>query len=37
VAVLFSDSGGRMILASAVISLGVGAFIMRTIISKSLS
>jgi tight adherence protein B len=35
--VLFNDPIGRMILASAFTSLGVGAFIMRTIISKSLS
>jgi tight adherence protein B len=37
VSVLFNDSSGRMILASAFTSLGVGAFIMRTIISKTLS
>jgi tight adherence protein B len=35
--VLFTDPSGRMILASAMVSLGVGAFIMRTIIVKSLA
>ena len=35
--ILFTDPAGRLILASAVTSLSVGAFIMRTIIVKSLS
>jgi Flp pilus assembly protein TadB len=35
--VLVFDPTGRMILACAMGSLGTGAFIMRTIIKKSLS
>ncbi|MCW3475823.1 type II secretion system F family protein [Limobrevibacterium gyesilva] len=35
--VLFFDPTGRLILASAFTSLGIGAFIMRTIIEKSLA
>ncbi len=34
---LFTDPSGRMVLAAAVGSLSTGAFIMRTIIEKSLS
>lgn len=34
--ILFYDPTGRLVLASAITSLGVGAFIMRTIIEKTL-
>jgi tight adherence protein B len=34
---LFTDPGGRMVLAIAVLELGFGLFVMRTMINKSLS
>jgi tight adherence protein B len=34
--ILFYDPSGQMVLASALTSLGIGAFIMRTIIEKTL-
>lgn len=37
ISILFTDDAGKMILAACCVMLGIGAFIMRAIIEKSLS
>ncbi len=37
IGILFTDPSGKMILAAAAVMLGIGAFIMRTIIEKALA